>query len=550
LVDNFTLIRNSHNFKFGGEYRRAIVNSFNDTLARGRLNFNSLADFLAGIVSPTNTARITGDTRRDTFTNNFGLFFQDDWRVRRDLTITYGIRYEYLGVLSENDDRLSNFSPDKGLVQVGTSQLDQLYQSDRNNFAPRIGLAYDVNNRGRLILRAGYGIYFDTPSQDYFLAQGFDSPSVGNNPIANLGINTISFAPGTAIPFGVNVPIFDPNRALGLRATPLLAVDQRLRTPYVQNYNFNIQYLLGANSVLQTGYVGSIGTRLFRIRDINQPTPGPAASRQGRRPFFNQFPQFGAINYLETTANSNYHALQLSFRQRVASLTLFAAYTYSKSIDDASNGIFSGTAGIAFPQNSHNLRAERALSSFDSRNRFTANFVYDANILPLLLAALPQVLTTGWQFTGTVTFSGGVPITPFLPFDNSGTGNLNDRPNLVSAPQRQAPGNVTAFFNTAAFALPAPGTFGNAGRNIIIGPNFITTDFAVNKRTKITERLSLQFRGEIFNIFNRPNFSLPNVQFTSPAFGTIGETLDVTAGNPRLGEGGPRTIQLGLKFIF
>jgi TonB dependent receptor len=554
LVDNLTWTRGLHTYKMGGEYRRAIVNSYNDQLARGRLNFNNLADFLAGRVSTTSTAILRGATRRDTFTNNFGLFVQDDWKVTPRLTLNLGLRYEYLGVFREQYNRLSNFVPDSGLVQVGAAGLDSLYEPDYNNFAPRLGFAFDLTGVGHTILRGGYGWYYDTPSQDYFLLQGFENLGPGSpalNPLPGLGVFNLAFPAGTAIPYGPNVPIF--GAATGSLPTTNIAifgVDLNLRTPYIQNYNLNLQHELRPGSVLQISYVGSRGTKLFRVRDINQATPGSPLTRQQRRPFNAQFPQFTFINYLETSANSNYNALQTTFKQRLTrGLNVYAAYTWSKSIDDASNGIYSGTRGVSFPQDSHNLQAERAVSVFDLRHRFTLNFMYDVNFLANLFSSLPKRLTEGWQLGGIYTGQSGLPITPFLSVDNSGTGEVNDRPNLIGDPN-SGPRRAGGWFNEAAFARPDGQTFGTSPRNVIIGPNYHSVDFSMNKLTKVTERLSLQFRAEIFNLFNRANFSLPNVDFNSNSFGEINQTPDVTAGNPRLAEGGPRVIQFGLKVVF
>jgi outer membrane receptor protein involved in Fe transport len=553
FVDNLTLSSGPHTFKFGGEYRRAIVNSVNDVNGRGRLNFNSLADFLAGNIAPSSTI-LRGATRRDTFTNNFGLFAQDDWKITPRLTLNYGVRYEYLGVFQEEGDRLANFVPGSmtGLVQVGTPGLSNLYDSDRNNFGPRFGFAYDVTGKGRTVVRGAYGFYYDTPSQDFFLLQGFQSggpASPATNPLQNL--NVFSSGP---VGFGPNVPIFGAATA-PTSPFAIFAVDLNQRTPYIQNYNVNVQQEVIPGMVLQVGYVGSQGRKLFRLRDINQASPGnPAvAARELRRPFKAQFPQFSFINYLETSANSNYNAFQTSLKQRLArGLNFGIAYTLSKSIDDASNGIFGGTRGVSFPQNSFNLAAERAVSVFDQRHRFSANFTYDLDIFTSLLGSLPKSVTGGWQISGIYTGASGLPITPFMGnSDISGTGELNDRPNLVGDPDSGARRDASMWFNPAAFAAPAAGTFGSSGRNTIIGPKLHIVDFTVGKLTKINDRFSTQFRMEAFNLFNRANLSLPQVDFsTLTTFGTITSTPDTDLGNPRLTDGGPRVIQFGLKLLF
>ncbi|MCA1591776.1 MAG: TonB-dependent receptor [Acidobacteria bacterium] len=569
VVDNVTWTNGAHTYKFGGEYRRPLVNSVNDTFKRGQINFTSLANFLAGSPSPGSTVILRGGTRRDTFSHNVGLFAQDDWKVNQRLTLNLGLRYEYAGVFADAHKQISNFVPGVGLVQVGNPALPRLYNRDRNNFAPRLGFAYDLTGKSKTILRAAYGIYYDAPSQDFFLAHSFQNGgpgSVGNNFLPAIGTFNVTFPSTATVPFGSGVPIF-PGTTAPPTPFPIFAVDLNQRTPYVQSYNVNLQHSLSDATVLQVSYVGSQGRKLYRVRDINQARPG-AGSAQSRRPFNAQFPQYSFINYFETSANSNYNALQTYLRQRMSSgLTLFVSYTWSKSIDDASNGIYGGTRGVSLPQDSYNTRAERALSSFDVRHRLTANFVYDLKFLPHRLDGLPKRLTEGWQLSGILTSASGIPITPFISTDVSLTGELNDRPNVIG--DIYAGGHtVSAWVNpcvlsaagvrlsscrpgdTPAWQIPAVGTFGNAGRNIVIGPRFNVFDFSVNKSTRINERVSLQFRSEFFNIFNHPNFALPNVQVNASSFGAIGNTPDVDAGNPRLGDGGPRVIQFGLKLLF
>src|SRR5262249_37427790 len=213
FVENLTRTRGAHTFKAGGEYRRAIVNSFNDTLARGQLNFNSLADFLAGRVSTSGTAILRGATRRDTFTDNYGLFAEDDWKITSRPTLKLGLRYEYLGVFKEQGDRLSNFIPGTGLVRVGDAGLPDLYEPDHNNVAPRFGFAYDLTGQGRTILRGGYGLYYDTPSQDYFLLQGFQNGGrrgPAPKPPPGPGGFQPPLRPPGAQPFGADAPALRP----------------------------------------------------------------------------------------------------------------------------------------------------------------------------------------------------------------------------------------------------------------------------------------------------------------------------------------------------
>src|SRR2546426_1593553 len=411
-----------------------IEHRFNDSYSlSGRYIFGdgSQVYFLAGRVAPAGTAVLRGATRRDTFTNNFGLFVQDDWKITTRLTLNLGLRYEYLGVFREQGDRLSNFLPARGLVPVGAVGLDRLYEPDYNNFAPRFGFAYDLTGRGRTILRGAYGLYYDTPSQDYFLLQGFQNGGPGSpalNPLPGLGVFNLTFPAGATIPYGPDVAIFGAaSGSLLTMNIPVFAVDPDLRTPYVHNYNLNLQHELRPGTVLQASYVGSHGVKLYRVRDLNQATAGPAATRQQRRPFNAQFREFSFINYLETSANSSYNALQATVKQRLArGFNLYGTYTWSKSLDDASNGIYSGTRGVSYPQDGYDLRAERAVSSFDLRHRVTVNATYELSFLPGLLGWWPKRLAEGWQLSGIYTGQSGLPITPFLSVDSSGTGELND----------------------------------------------------------------------------------------------------------------------------
>lgn len=547
IVDALVWARGSHTFKAGADFRRPLVRSFNDQFARGRLSFNTLADLLAGVAAPTTTSIARGATRRDTYTNNLGFFLQDDWKVSSRLTLNLGLRYEYTGPLSEKSNSISNFIPATGLVRVGQG-LDTLYERDTNNFAPRAGFAFDPRGTGKTVIRGAYGLYYDAPSQDFFLGQSFPNGNVGTNPVPGLGTFTVNFT--KPVPFGPGVDTF------GGVNTPVppftvFGVDQHMRTPYVQSYNFNLQQTLVEGTVLQVGYVGSKGTKLFRVRDINQATAGPLGSLQQRRPFNALYPQFAAIYQLEASANANYNALQTVLRRRFSNgLTLFASHVWSHSIDDASNGICSCTAGVSLPQNSFDTRAEKAVSSFDQRQRFTLNFVYDLDVLPRALPNWPERLTQGWQVSGIYTLASGLPITPFWNgAAPSGSGeSSNDRPNAIGNPN-DGPKRWDAWFNPAAFVAAPAGTFGNAGRNTVIGPRTNMADFSVVKSTRLNERINLQFRSEFFNIFNHPNLALPNVTVNSSAFGTIASTVDVANGNP-LGDGGPRLVQFALKLVF
>ncbi|HZB44719.1 MAG TPA: hypothetical protein VE360_05725, partial [Pyrinomonadaceae bacterium] len=322
-----------------------------------------------------------------------------------------------------------------------------------------------------------------------------------------------------------------------------------LRTPYMQHWNANVQRQLGRSRILEVGYVGSKGTKLLSARDINQPLPSalPPGLPFVPRPVAG----FDDITLLESRASSTYHSLQARLQQRLDfGLALLASYTWSKSIDDASN-FFTSAGDPNFPQDSYNLRAERGRSNFDVRHRLSVSYSYD---LPfgkgrayLADRGLLSAFLSGWQTFGIVTAQTGRPFTVALlqDLDNSGTGRstlgfgANDRPNLVRDPRLANP-TPDRWFDTSAFALPAPGTFGNAGRNILDGPGYHNVNASLVKNTSINERLNLQLRAEVFNLFNHPNFNLPDNFFFpgSPTFGRITSARD------------PRHLQFGAKLLF
>jgi hypothetical protein len=315
----------------------------------------------------------------------------------------------------------------------------------------------------------------------------------------------------------------------------------------MQHWNLNVQRELGQHSVLEVAYVGSKGTKLLTARDINQPQPSvlPPGLPFVPRPD----PRFDDINLLESRANSNYHSLQMRLQQRLSrGLAALVSYTWAKSIDDASN-FFSSAGDPNFPQNSYNVSAERGRSNFDVRHRLSVSYSYD---LPfgrgkryLADDGLASILLGGWQSFGVVTWQSGRPFTVALlsEIDNSGTGRsilgfgANDRPNLVGNPHLGSP-SPSQWFNTAAFAFPAPGTFGNAGRNIVDGPGYQSVNASLVKNTHLTESVNLQFRVEAFNLFNHPNFNLPDNFLGSPTFGQITSARD------------PRHLQFGVKLLF
>ena len=320
--------------------------------------------------------------------------------------------------------------------------------------------------------------------------------------------------------------------------------DQNLRTSYAQQWNFTVQSELFKDTVLSIGYNGTRGTKLVGARDINQAQPSPA------QPNYRPLPTFSDINLIASGFDSVYHSLQAQFQCRLQSgLTGLFSYTWAKSIDNASN--FFASAGDAnYPQDSNNIAAERARSSFDVPHRFTGSFVYQLPFGPGKAlgndwSGAAARLLSGWQLNGIVSLQAGQPYSVALPgeFDNSNTGRSSygfgagDRPNVNSDPNLASP-DPQQWFDPSAFSLPAYGSFGNAGRNIIGGPGLANVDFSVLKDIEIAEATTLQLRAELFNMLNTPNFLNPNIFFGTPGFGRLLAARD------------GREVQFGVKLIF
>jgi hypothetical protein len=524
LYDQVSWIHGRHHARFGGAGRFTQQNGFRDIQSRGFLSFlgltgNALAELLQGLPSTTGLARL--DNHQHLRTRSYNLFAQDNWRPRHDLTVSAGLRYEFNSPPVDAEDRANLFDPlSRNLIRVGTNGLPRSgYLSDRNNVGPRLGIAWKPSDRGT-VLRAGYGLYYDqaalAPGEGlYFNAPYFDFRFFFTlDPRAPLTLSD---------PFPAVFPFATPPSAL--------AYQRDLRTPYYQHWNLGIQQQFGRTRIFEAAYAGSKGTRLLAARDINQPAPSPAPR------YLRPLPQFEDITLVESRGNSVYHSLQTRFQQHFAKgMTALAAYTWSKSIDDASS-FFSSAGDSNFPQDSWNLRAERGLSNFDTPQRLVLSYSYD---VPFGKGALG-----GWQTFGIWTFQSGRPFTvALLPdFDNSNTGRSmlgfgsNDRPHVLRDPrlEHRAP---ERWFDTAAFAIPPRGTFGNAGRNILRGPAYQSINVSVLKNTRLAEDFTVQLRAEAFNLCNRPNLGLPDVFVGSPTFGRI-----LTAQSPR-------HIQLGLKLLF
>jgi hypothetical protein len=497
--------------------------------------------------------------------------------------------------------------------QVGTNGLSRLYNPDYKNFSPRASIAWDVTGKSKTVIRAGAGLFYDAFSQDIFLghlpfsAYYAPGPAYGNfggsNAITGAALNVSTITPGQ--------PVYGTSDCTS-QECDIFGVAPNIKTPYMENYNVNIQQQIGNKTVLQVGYVGSQGHRLLRFYDLNQPTNAAVTAADCPsgiatcattgaiqdfgvpRPFGDAGVGAFYIYQENSTAKSNYNSLQVSYKVNGwHGITSAVNYVYSKSLDTASD-LEDFVPNAAQPQDSNNPQSEYGPSNFNVPNRFTWVFAYE---LPHQGGDM-QRLKNGWGLESTVTLQSGQPFefNYNCEDDYSGGAECFDRPDVVGpiTYHKSTPSN---YIDLTSFAMPCtydpnnpnggqfglatdcvPGTrhYGDLGRNSLVGPTYKQWDFAIYKDTAITEGVKAQFRAEFFNILNHPNFSNPVLPsfIADPAtnlsstcgcgFGLNGDgtrevgnggygitaTGDVGIGNPFLGGGGPRGIELALKFSF
>ena len=601
FIDNYSWRVGRHDVKFGYEFRRSTIELIQDNTFRGELGFGDLTSFLQGV--PGSGKIALGNTLRHTAENNHSLYIQDEFRWTSRLTVNYGMRWDYFGVVHEKNNLFYQMSAANGgtETQVGSpGGPSGLYNPDYNNFAPRVGLAYDFTGKGQTVVRAGWGLFYDAFSQDIFLGHiPYNCAFCPGPAYSGVGPAAISFASLSGNNLGAG-DVFASPSPLG----DFFGADPNIRTPYIQNFNLNVQQQVGSKAVVQLGYVGSRGTKLFRFRDLNQPTQaqitafdlGQCATWGQTAPNcfiggfdgpdgvdFNvprtAFPNFFYVNQEESTANSNYNSLQASLRvSGWHGLTSQTNFVWSHSIDNASDSD-DFIPNASQPNNSFNTAAERGNSSFDIRRRFSWNLGYE---LPKHGGNLAK-LKDGWGVDGAVTLQDGQPFTLNYNFegDYSGSGEGFDRPDVVgpiqygNAPYNfinltsfQVPctfGNTTAISSSGdSNCLAGSRHFGDLGRNVLVAPSFKEWNFSVFKNTVITERVVLQLRAEFFNLLNHPNFANPELPnfIADPAtngldsngrgIGNLALTAtgDVGIGNPFLGGGGPRGVQFVAKITF
>ena len=595
ITDDLSYTAGSHNLKFGGEFRRAklFVHYLRNT--RGTFLFDgtvgpwapasgsptpeeSLADFLAGFIAPTNGGIATGDPRRDYYVNSVYGYGQDNWQVTSRLNLTLGLRYEYNTPMYDPKHTISTFLPGatslfNGLAYPGQpgSPIDTLYPRDLNNLAPRIGFAFTPSRGGKTVVRGAWGLYYDIPNGNLIIdnrarpgGRGVSrNPGPANlNPVFDLSNpNNVTVDPNGVAPIFGSIAPEPPFTAY--------AVDQKIRSPYVQNFSLNVQHQVAPNLLFQVGYVGSQGRKLIVTHNINLPLPSPTpyADFQAARPFNGDFPNLAGISEISSIGTSNYNSLQTLVRTTSwHGLSGQLAYTWSHALDDLS------TPRNNRPTDPNNLKLDYGNADFDAQHNVSGYVLYD---IPQFSRSASR-LTKGWELSALFSYNSGFPFTVYSGLGStstgSNTGNSLDRANLVGDPfsgivqPANSPGLLTngvQWINPNAFVSNAPGTFGNTRRNQFYGPTFKTVDFSVIKNTAITERVSAQFRVEMFNVFNILNLAPPGgdspVATQAPAatritdgpgsFGVITSTLH-QPDSPGLGAGEPFNVQFALKLIF
>jgi hypothetical protein len=577
IDQTFTYTVGSHQFRFGGDYRESRLDVFYDALAPGKFTFDgtqgpfaaacpndtwevgggcpaangaspnpsldALADFLTGNVAFQHASVAYGDQQRNYYLFGGSAFAQDTWKISPKLTLNYGLNWTYQSPITNPANLISTFiAADGGITYTGHGITD-LWPRDRHDFAPRFGFAYQPKAGGKLVVRGGWGMFYQIPEIDYF-----GNSSASNGGATGINENIGGIAPvltvvnQTPITLQTGVPIFAGSAATGPYGA--FSVSRHFVDGYSMSSNLNLQYQAAKDVVVEVGYSGTLGRHLPDTLDINQ-IPIGSPEQQTSRPYYSQFPNLAAIDEVQSVGNSNYNSLQASVRTtNFHGFTTKLSYTLAHSLDDLSN-----TRGT-IPQDSYCLRCDYGNSDFDIRNSFSMFLTY----------ALPQpakyrALLGGWQVNTLFSFFTGSPFTVYSGNDSSGTGEYDDRANVIGNPFAGVPPSVRAtgiyyWFNPKAFAAPTPGTYGNESRNDFYGPSTKQIDFSVFKNFSVKEHVTLQLRAEIFNIFNFVNYSAPANNVQGSNLGQVGSTYDVSFGAPGIGPGAPRNVQLAAKVIF
>jgi hypothetical protein len=500
-------LRNAHSLTIGGEFRYFQTNSFR--LGTGTFNFPSVAAFIA---NTANSFSVTlGNQTASISESALGLFVQDNYKWRSNVTLELGLRYDWNITPTERFDRFIVFDPATTTLRR-IAHGEDVYHQNKKNVQPRVGIVWDPRKNGKTSVRAAYAVLVDQPMTSV--------------------VTALTANPPLATPLSFSGPIRFDN-ALNLAQAAGLApqtVDPNFTNAYMQSWNVNVQHELMRDLAVMIGYFGSKGSRLILRRNLNQPINGvrPFPALSPSSPILPGTP-LGNITQSEGSGNSTYTALWVSVTQRTRhGLQFNASYSFSKSLDYNS---LSSSGVVA--QNSFDIDADRAASDYDARHRFVISAIYD---LPFKQNSLVE----GWELAFIVVSQSGSPVN--IVTTNSAVNGvpLTLRPDVTGP--ISVPGRVDAWFDTSVFtAVPS---FGNAGRNIVTGPAFNNADVSLIRNIQVTENVRLQLRAEVFDVFNHANFGQPGNVVGTPTFGQITNTRFPTGES-----GSSRQIQFALKLM-
>lgn len=546
--DSVAVSTAEHQWKFGVDVQRNRFLYRDNNNTGGQFRFDgsqsndALADFLLGRARSMQQASPIDTDQRYTV---LGFYAQDAWKISRRVTLNLGLRYEAFPAWREQYGKLSAFvagarstrfpNAPAGLVFPGDAVFP--YRSDRNNFSPRFGLAWDVEGNGRTAVRASYGVFYEPLTAE--MAGGVLAPQPFGL-VVNRDVTQLS-APfgGTVNPFPFSVSTTNATFVLPVNIPK--SYDPGLRNPYTMNYSVGVQRQLSGSLMADVAYVGSVSRKGIMMRELNiaQLTPGATTGNTNARRIY--APTYASIGQLFSDSNANYNSLQMQLQKRFSrGFTLSSSYTWAKAIDENSGSNAFAQLSQQSYQNPLDRRAERAAGDFDVRHRWAASFLYE---LPYFSGAgWGRRLLGGWELGGILVLNTGSPLQLLTGRDNSLSGVNNDRPDSAGnwrLPEgRSRSEQLARFFDTTAFRANATGTFGNAGRNIVYGPGVVRLDTSLSKSFALTERHRLQMRLDAFNLPNRPNFGNPNGTLSSPAFGRIQDA------------GSGRILQVSAKYLF
>ncbi|MGH9629780.1 MAG: TonB-dependent receptor [Bryobacteraceae bacterium] len=509
FLETMSYVTGRQQLRFGGQIIR---NQNNKELAFQRtVTYQVLEDFARN--SPTSIGTL-GQPRAGMRSTYYGFFVQDDIQVSRNLTINAGLRYQYDTSPTESHGRIANFNFATGqLDPVGTT----LINAQKANFAPRFGIAYTPFASRSTVFRAGYGMFYA------HLNSAFAQNVPNNISQQSFGLTRQQEPDLVGFPF--------PEITSFSGVSNFTALPRDFKTAYTQQWNFNIQQGLGSDAMLQVAYIGNRGLHLNGpSRNMNRLLPGTSI-----RPY----PDFGNISLYTDYLNSYYNALQVSFRHRLrGGLSFNVNYTWAHSLDNAPT-LFASFSDDA------NAQLDYGNADGDVRHSLQFDYIYQLPAIPML----PTLLGSGWQLNGITVMRTGFPITGMsCACDPLRVGSFTSRPDLVSG-MSALPSSVdlpNQQLNLAAFAAPPVGRVGNLGRNVLHGPHAINFDLSLFKSFPITERQNVEFRAEMFNIFNTPQFSNPSGNIAAPAnFGRSLSTITTSSGFAT-----NRQVQFALRYMF